>query len=181
MTMIVALAVQFATMSLLAFGGVNAMLPEIHRVTVEQMHWLTTDEFNHLFAIAQAAPGPNLLILSLLGWHVGGLSGAIAATAGFCVPSGAMVYAVVRVWNRFREARWRRVAEAGIGPLAVGLVVASGLHIAIEQSTGPGAGQAPDVRAIMLVAGVTLVSLFTRVHPLWMIAVGAAAGAAGMV
>lgn len=87
MSIIVELVLQFSILSLLAFGGINALLPEIQRITVRTHHWMNDATFVHLFAIAQAAPGPNFLIVTLIGWHVAGLAGAFAATFAACVPS----------------------------------------------------------------------------------------------
>ena len=104
-----ALALQFGVLSLLAFGGANAVVPEIHRQAVAVHHWMSDKDFAALFAIAQAAPGPNMMISTLVGWKAAGIAGALIATAAMCAPSCLLTFAAVKVWDRFREARWRAV------------------------------------------------------------------------
>ena len=83
------LAQQFTLLSFLAIGGVNELIPEIHRRVVDNAHWLTDADFAQAFAIAQAAPGPNMLIVSLIGWKVDGVLGALVCTIAICAPSSA--------------------------------------------------------------------------------------------
>jgi chromate transporter len=80
------LAAVFTPLSLLMFGGANAIIPEIHRQAVELQGWMSNDEFATLFAVAQVAPGPNILIVSLIGWQVAGLSGLLLATLAINLP-----------------------------------------------------------------------------------------------
>ncbi len=100
MSLVIALFLEFALLALVAFGGATALLPEMHRVVVENHHWLDDATFTHLYAIAQAAPGPNVLVVTLIGWKVAGLAGALAATLASRVNAGN---------GRFRSAlrRWR--------------------------------------------------------------------------
>jgi chromate transporter len=163
------LAQQFALLSFLAIGGVNALLPEIHRRVVENAHWLTDADFAQAFAIAQAAPGPNLLIVSLIGWKVHGFLGALVSTIAICAPSSALTFAVAHVWDRFRDAPLRRAIQHGLAPVTVGLVLASGFILArtVDQST----------LAVGLTGATVALVLATRLHPLWLLAAGAAVGA----
>jgi len=158
----------FSRLSLLAVGGVNSTLPEIAQQVVEQRHWLTQIQFSQLFAIANSAPGPNMLIASLVGAHVAGLAGGIVATLAIILPSGILVMLVSRIWDRFREARWRRVLQAAILPITAGLILAAGIVLI----------RAAD-RSILL-AAITVVATFiiwrTRLHPLWVLAGGALLG-----
>lgn len=168
-----ALATHFLLISLLAVGGANAVLPEMHRQVVEVAGWMTDAEFAQTFAIAQAAPGPNILVVTLIGWHVAGLAGALAATAAMCVPTCVLAYFVGGVWHRFRHARWRRAVQAGLIPLTVGLIGAGGFVLA--QSA------ARSVTAVALTAVSALVLSLTRISPLWMLGLGAALGVLGLV
>jgi chromate transporter len=163
------LAQQFALLSFLAIGGVNALLPEIHRRVVENAHWLTDADFAQAFAIAQAAPGPNLLIVSLIGWKVHGFLGALVSTIAICAPSSALTFAVAHVWDRFRDAPLRRAIQHGLAPVTVGLVLASGFILArtVDQST----------LAVGLTGATVALVLATRLQPLWLLAAGAAVGA----
>ena len=167
------LASQFALLSFLAIGGVNTLIPEIHRRVVDVEHWMTDTDFAQAFAIAQAAPGPNLLIVSLIGWKVSGVLGALVATAAICIPSSLLTFAVAHVWDRFREAPLRAAIQHGLAPVTVGLVLATGYILArtVDQSWA----------AFAITGAVVALTLATRLHPLWMLAAGAAAGVAGFV
>jgi chromate transporter len=134
---------------------------------------MSAGEFAALFALAQAAPGPNMLVVTLVGWQVAGLPGAMTATGAFVVPSGILAYFVANIWQKFRTARWRRVVQAGITPVTVGLIMAAGILLcraAID-----------DLPKLLLVIAVTATLLLTRLHPLWMLGTGAALGAAGLL
>lgn len=169
MPLLADLFLQFALLFLVAFGGASALLPEMQRVVVEQKHWLDESTFIHLYAIAQAAPGPNGLVVTLIGWEVAGLAGALAATLGMCLPMSFVIYFLFRHWGRFRGARWQQAVQTGVAPLAVGLVFSGAALIAGSARIGfPGA---------LLVAATMVLNLRTQLHPLWLIAFGAAAGA----
>jgi chromate transporter len=122
------LIVMLVPLSLVAIGGVNSVLPEIHRQVVDSYGWLTDGEFADLFALAQAAPGPNIaLLVALIGWRMAGGVGIVVALLAMSVPSGLLAYCMTRAWHRFRAARWRRPVQAGLAPVAVGFVLASGM------------------------------------------------------
>ena len=163
----------FAGLSLIAIGGANALIPEMHRQIVEVQGWMSGEEFTALFALAQAAPGPNVLVVSLLGWRLAGLAGALMATAAMVLPSSLLAYGVARVWQRFRQSRASRVIQAGFAPVTVGLVLASGyvLSRAADHSWV----------AYAITAACALLSLKKGVHPLWLLAGAALLGAAGLV
>jgi chromate transporter len=111
---------RFMVLSLVAVGGVTTIVPEVHRIVVDVHHWVSDAEFTQLFVIARAAPEPNMLLVTLIGWKVGGLPGALVATAATCLPSCTLRYFAVRMWQRFRGARWRRAVAAGLAPITVG-------------------------------------------------------------
>jgi len=167
-----ALFVQFATLSLLAFGGANAVVPEIHRQSVDIHHWMTDREFAALFALAQAAPGPNFLISTLVGWKAAGLAGALLATAAMCAPSCLLTYWVAKVWDRNRDAPWRIALGAGLAPVTVGLVSASAWLLAGAADHG--------WRLAIVTAATAVASLLTRLNPLWWLGAAAALGFAGV-
>jgi chromate transporter len=173
MNIIAELVVQFCILSLLAFGGINALLPEIHRITVESHHWMNDTTFAQLFAIAQAAPGPNFLIVTLVGWHVAGLAGALAATLAICAPSSLLVFVFTHYWEKAGDAPWRYAVQLGVTPLAVGLVLSSGWLISLSANE--------NWRAFALTGATVLIVLSGRVHPLWLIGAGALLGLAGVV
>lgn len=159
----------YGQLSLVAVGGVVSTLPEMQRQVVDVHGWMTAREFAALFALAQAAPGPNMLVATLVGWQVAGFTGALAATLGMIGPSSVLTWFVSRAWHRFRDRPWRRAVQAALVPVTVGLVVAGAALIALSTVHGVGT-------ALVLVASVTGV-LATRLHPLLLLAAGAALGA----
>ncbi len=164
---------EFTLLSFVAFGGATALLPEMHRVVVENHHWLNDTTFTHLYAIAQAAPGPNVLVVTLIGWEVAGLAGALAATLAMCLPMSVLIYLLIDRWEGFSGKRWQQAISLGVAPLAVGLVFSGATLIA--RSAGLGWA------AWALVAVTVVANLRTKLHPLWFIAVGAAVGLLGLV
>ncbi len=165
------LALVFAELSLLAFGGGNSVLPEMQRRMVEAHGWMTAAQFNALFGLAQAAPGPNMMVVTLLGWRVAGFWGALVATLAMFGPSSLVTGVALRVWERFRHAPWRRAVQAGLVPVTAGLVSAGAALI-----TATAAGT-PALAAV--VAAVAALSLATRLHPLWLLGAGAVFGLLG--
>src|SRR5690348_17841560 len=101
------IAARFAALSLVAIGGINAILPEFHRVVVDVEGWMTSAEFADLFALAQLAPGPNAMVVSLLGWKVAGIAGAFVATIAACGPSSLVSYFAIRALERLRDGAFR--------------------------------------------------------------------------
>jgi len=169
----IALAVNFALMSLFAIGGANAAVPEMHRLAVDVMGWMTDRQFTDIFAIAQVTPGPNVIIVSLIGYHVAGIPGALVTTVAMCGPSCLFAAFVGRVWDRFRDANWRIVIQAGLVPLSIGLLAASAFIVARA---------ADQTWAALAITVVTAgLSYWTRWNPLWLFAVAALAGVAGLV
>lgn len=173
MALVADLFLQFTLLFCVAFGGATALLPEMQRLVVEERHWLDAATFTHLYAIAQAAPGPNGLVVTLIGWEVAGLPGALATTIAMCLPMGVVIFFLFRHWDRFRGARWQRAVQAGVAPLAVGMVFSGASLI--------GASAGLDWAGWALAAGAVGASLKTRWHPLWLIAAGAAVGLTGLI
>ncbi|HXP31855.1 MAG TPA: chromate transporter [Stellaceae bacterium] len=163
---------QFALLSLLSFGGINTVLPEVHRFVVDVHGWLSDSEFADLFAIAQAAPGPNFLIASLIGWQVAGLLGAVGAALGICGPPCILTFFMARLWQRFHGSMWRRALQDGLAPLTVGLVLATGYVLSRAAIHGWVTGA--------ITAATVALTLATRVHPLWLFAVAGVLGIFGL-
>ena len=159
----------FSQLSVLAVGGVAPVLPEMQRQIVDVHGYMDRSTFAALFALAQAAPGPNMMVSTLVGWRVAGLPGALSATAGMIGPSSVLTYGAVRLWHRFRERSWRRLVQAGLVPVTVGLVGAGAALLAASTTHGV------VTAAVTLLTAGTLV--LTRVHPLAMLAAGTVLGA----
>ena len=169
---LVALALIFSQLSLVAFGGGNTVLPEMQRQIVDVHHWMTGADFAALYALAQAAPGPNLMLVPLLGWRVARWAGLVVATLAIFGPSSIVTIVTLRLWQRFNNYRWRHAVQTGLVPISVGLVAASATIIA------------RSVDHAWIFAAITAVSaglaLRFRVHPLWLLVGGAVLGWTGI-
>jgi chromate transporter len=161
----------FALLSLFAVGGANAAIPEIHRIAVDAMHWLNDKQFADMFAISQLSPGPNVIIVTLIGYHVGGFLGAAVATVAMCGPTCVLAYFVAKVWDRFKDARWRIAVQSGLVPVSLGLIGASGFVLA---------GAADHNVYDAIVTAVTVLIVFsTRISPLWLFLAAGLVGLTG--
>jgi chromate transporter len=158
----------FGRLSLLAVGGVNSTLPEIAHEVVAARHWLTAAQFAQLFAIAQSAPGPNMLVVVLIGQRVAGAAGGVVAALAMVLPAGTLVMLASGVWDRFRQARWRRVLQAAILPITGGLVLAAAF-VLVEAADD-------SVWLVAVTVAVVALNLRTGWHPLWLLAGGTVAG-----
>ena len=167
------LAADFAVISLLSVGGASSVLPEMHRSLVDVHGWMTSREFAEMFALAQAAPGPNVLVVSLLGWKAAGIAGALVTTVAMILPSSLLTFYVDRAWRGEAAAAWRDVIDNGLAPITVGLIFAGGALLAVASDS--------NLVAALFTAACALIAWRTKVHPLWMIAAGALAGVAGFV
>ena len=161
------LAAQFSVVSLLSIGGANAVLPEVHLRAVELAHWLSDEEFRQMYALSQAAPGPNVLFVSLVGWQAAGPLGGVVAMAAMCGPSSLLTWQVARAWERFRDAPLRIAIERGLMPVTVGLVLSSAYVVTRTVDH--------EWTEFALTAITLAVTLATRWHPLWLL------GAAGVL
>ena len=167
------LALVYGQLSLLAFGGANSIVPEMQRQVVDVHHWMTAHEFAALFALAQAAPGPNMMVVSLVGWRVAGVWGALVTTAAVATPSSILTLLVAGIWYRFKDAPWRKAIQAGLLPVTAGLIMASAALL-IRTTTVDWTAAAVTVVAASLF-------IFSKLHPLLILAGAAVAGAIGLV
>ena len=180
----------FLSLSLMAVGGAIATAPDMHRFLVDGNHWLTGTQFTSSIAIAQAAPGPNVLFIALLGWNVGlnagGGSGAVAwslgalgvavCMTGILLPSSLLTWQASRWGQRNRDKRGVRAFKQGMAPLVIGLLLATGWLLG-SASGNP----ARDWRVWLLSLACTLLVWRTRIHLLWLLAGGALLGALGWI
>jgi chromate transporter len=162
-----------ALLAMISFGGVPGVLPDLRDFVVGANGWLTDREFANCFAVVQAIPGPNMiLMMSFIGWKVGGLPIAIASALVTFVPPCALAYTAFGFWDRFRDAAWQRRIRRGLAPVTIGLIIAGGYVMA---RTGSGWAS-----LVVTVAAVGLM-LATRINPLWLVASGGALGALGLL
>jgi chromate transporter len=168
--MLVHIGILITGLSLLAFGGANAIVPELHRQVVDVMGTMTDADFTNLFALAQTAPGPNVMILSLIGWRLAGAAGLAVATAATVIPTSVLALAAGRFLSRSGDSRGLKAVRAGLVPLAIGLILASGFVLACA------ADRDALTFVITLLAAIAL--LLTRINPIWLMGTAAGAGMA---
>lgn len=165
------IAMRFALLSLLSFGGVNVVLPDAHRFVVDNQHWLTDQQFADFFAIAQAAPGPNFLMFALIGWQVAGWAGAIVAALAIGVPAGTLAFFAGGLWHRFRNAPWRRAVQSGLAPITIGLVFSSAYVLSVAADH--------DWITFAITAATAIITLGSNLNPLWLFLAAGILGAIG--
>ncbi len=168
------LVAHIALLALISFGGVPGVLPDLRNFVVTTHGWLTDQEFADCFAIVQAIPGPNMiLMMSFIGWKVGGLPTALASGVVTFVPPCAVSYAAFRYWERFRHTAWQSRVRRGLTPVVIGLVIAGGYAMASAVN--------PGWVGIGVTVGAASLLLTSRVNPLWLLGAGAALGGLGLV
>jgi chromate transporter len=175
----VTLFTQYLLLSLLSVGGAISTTSEMHRFLVDQHAWLTQTQFNASIAIAQAAPGPNVLFVALMGWHVGintgslwaGLLGVLVTMVGILVPSTTLTYLAAQWGHRNRQLRWVRAFKQGMAPIVIGLLIATGWILA-KASGNP----ADDWRLWLVTFISAMIVWRTRLHMLWLLGAGALLG-----
>jgi chromate transporter len=180
----------FLMLSIMSIGGAISTSSEMHRFLVEQQHWLTQAQFNQALTLAQAAPGPNVLFVALMGWHVGmnagspaaALFGVLVTMIGIMTPSTLLTYTAARWGHRNRDLRAVRAFKQGMAPLVIGLLLSTAWIMASAASDGAGQGAAAGPERLWLLAVASgLVIWRTRLHLLWLLAAGALLGASGLV
>jgi chromate transporter len=156
---LVALFAVFAPLSLLSFGGGNAVVADIAHQSVAVRHWTSEREFADLFALSRGAPGPGSMLATLIGWKVAGFAGALIATISFYLPSSLLLYAVAKIWGRWRGSPWHQAVERGMAPIAAGLFLSGGVAVLRVAPSGP---------AMWIAAGIATAALlyWPKLHPI---------------
>jgi chromate transporter len=173
------LFIQYLMLSLLSVGGAISTTSEMHRYLVDQNHWLTQSQFNASIAIAQAAPGPNVLFVALMGWNVGintgslwvGLLGVCVTMIGIMLPSTTLTYLAAQWGHRNRDLRIVRAFKQGMAPIVIALLISTGWILAVGNDK-----PAEDWRLWLLTIFSALIIWRTRIHMLWLIGAGALLG-----
>ncbi len=165
----------FMLLSLLAIGGAITTASDMHRYVVAEHGWISDAQFTSSIAIAQAAPGPNVLFVAVIGWNVAGPVGMLATLVGTMLPSTLLVLAVSRWAAQRRESLGVRAFATGMAPLTLGLLLATGWVLA-EPFV-----RVPEQRlgALALIAATIATMLKTKASPIWLVALGAVVGALG--
>lgn len=165
---VLALLWVFGALSVMAVGGGTAVLPEMKQMTVDQHHWLTSDQFGQIYSLGQLSPGPNMLMVAVIGHKVAGYAGAAAALLGFFAPAGLIMFVCGRYWDRFADSPWKVAVQRGLAPLTIGLMLAGTWVLAKTVILGP------STAAIAVV--VTVVLLLRHVNPALLIFGGGIVG-----
>jgi chromate transporter len=168
---LVSLAIIFGQLSVIGFGGGNTILPEMHRQVVDVHHWMTGADFAALYALAQAAPGPNMMVAPLIGWSVAGWAGMLVTTIAVFGPSSVLTVVALRLWRRLQNAAWRQSVQTGLVPISIGLVAASAAIITASIDH--------DWIFVALTGASAVAAWRSKLHPLWLLAAGAAIGWTG--
>jgi chromate transporter len=155
----------FVPLSFVTIGGGASIIAEVKRQSVDVNHWITASQFVDLFAVSRAAPGPGSLLVSLIGFQVDGVAGALVVTLALFAPPSIVLYGVAHVWRRHRGATWQHAIERGLQPIAAGLVLAA--VAAILRSIEGG------IMAWLVAAGALVALRTLRVNPLVLLAAGA--------
>jgi len=156
----------FAPLSFLTVGGGQSVVADIHRQSVGVHGWMSDAQFLDLFALSRITPGPGSLLVTLVGWQVAGVWGALVASAAIFLPSSVLVYGLARVWSRYRGRPIIRAVESGLAPVAAGMILAASCTVLRAAEGG--------IWAWSVAAASTLVLMRTRVNPLLMLALGGA-------
>ena len=161
-----ALLTVFVPLSLVTIGGGQAVVADIQRQAVDVHHWMTMQQFVTDFAISRMAPGPGTLLVTLIGWQVAGVWGAIVATLAIFLPTAFLIYGVARLWARYEGARWQQALEIGLRPVAAGMILAA-VYVLMRSLDGGWLA-----RGLALLS--TAVLLVSRINPIALLACGAA-------
>ena len=158
----------FSLLSLLAVGGGTAVLPALKHHTVDEERWLTDAQFRDAYSLGQVAPGPNMLMVTVIGYRVAGAPGAVAVTLAFFLPACLIALCVGRVWTRFHGNPWREALQRGLAPVSLGLICAGILSLGRISISG--------VPTFLFAAAVFAIPFWRHVHPAWLILGGAVCG-----
>ncbi|HXV47832.1 MAG TPA: chromate transporter [Candidatus Binatia bacterium] len=170
---LVALFLHFLALWFIAVGGPSTILPEIHRYLVEVHHLLTSTQFAEIYTLAQAAPGPNVMYVTLIGWHLAGWPGVAATTIPLLVPASTLTLLVGHLMERHPNAKLGRVIRGGLTPITIGLMLASAWILMRTVNR--------DWRGYLITLITVAVVLRKPWNPLWLLAAGALAGILGLV
>jgi chromate transporter len=186
------LFMHFSVLSLLGVGGAITTAPEMHRFLVDDKQWLSDASFSSSIALAQSAPGPNVLFVALMGWNVGlnaggglssgpqawwlGLLGVLITMVGITLPSSILTYQATQWAHKNRNMRSVRAFKTGMAPIVIGLLVSTGWLLSAAHRDFQ-----QDWKLWLVTATATLLVMKTSIHLLWMIAIGGALGAAGLL
>ncbi len=164
---LLALVLLLAPFSLVSFGGGPSLYASLQHEVVDNLHWLTPNEFIDLFAISRAAPGPGIMLSTLIGWKVAGWSGALVATLAIFLPASVMCFAFTKFYSKHKGKRWTSILESGLAPVAVGLIISGAISLMTIEGAGP-------LSWAVALGVAALVATRPKIHPMLLLAGGSA-------
>jgi chromate transporter len=171
---LITLTVRLALLSSISFGGFPTVLPDVRDFVVANHGWMTNQDFTNFFALAQTVPGPNMiLMMSFVGWKVGGIPGAITSALATFGPPCVLYFTAYRMWDRFRGAAWQHIVRIGLVPVTVGLVIAGGIVMARAADA--------EWQAVAVTVAAAVFMLKTRINPFLILFAGGALGGVGLL
>lgn len=168
MTRLGSLVGVFGLLSVLAVGGGVAVLPEMERLTVADRHWLTSDQFVDIYGLGQLAPGPNMLMVTVIGYHVAGALGALAVAVAFFFPACFLTFVANRLWHHVDGSPWQQAVQRGLAPVTIGLMCSGVVALAKVALIG--------ATTLAISATVLLILLRSHVNPGLLILASGVAG-----
>jgi chromate transporter len=164
---LLSLAAVFGKLSLLSFGGAASVFPELQRNIVE-MHWMSIQQFSALYALCQAAPGPNVMVFTMIGWQIAGLPGLLTCAAMTYGPTTVITAFILRIWNHYKAHPLQALIRAGLAPVTAGLISASAAMMAD--------GLALSLPLAGIIAFSALLAICTRTPAIVILLIGGAIG-----
>ncbi len=161
---LLSLAWVFVLLSLLAVGGGTAVLPEMQHMTVHQFHWVTDQQFRDIYSLGQVAPGPNMLMVMVIGYRIAGVAGAAVVTFAFFLPDCLLTLYANRMWRRYQDSPWRQAVQRSMAPIAIGLMLSGTFAIARLSIH--------NAVSFAIAAASLGILMWRRINPVILIAVG---------
>ncbi len=166
----------FSLMSILAVGGGTAVLPQMQHETVRMHEWVTPDQFATIYSLGQLAPGPNMSMVALIGYHATGFSGFLVALLAFYIPSSLMVYVVSYIWDSFKDNPWRDATQRAMAPITIGLMLAGVYAVGKTASFRIGHPLEENLTTLGIGLAVVLILFARRINPAFLILTGGVFG-----
>ena len=158
----------FAYLSLLTVGGGMAAFPEMKVLTVDVHQWLTFAQLIHIYSVGQMAPGPNMMMIVVIGQWAGGFIGAMVTAIAFFGPTAVLAFLVAKGWRKLEKWPWRGSIQQGLAPVSIGLLLAGCFTMAKGAITGLETGA--------LAVGTLLILLQYKINPALLVVAGAIIG-----
>jgi chromate transporter len=166
----------FALLSILAVGGGTAVLPQMKHEVVSQHRWLSANQFADIYSLGQIAPGPNMNMVTVIGYRVAGLPGALLVLLAFYLPSCTLAFAVSKIWDHFEGSPWRDAVQRGMAPITVGLMLAGVYALGRTATFNLDHSTRHNLTTVMITLIVALILLRWRINPALLILGGGAVG-----